>query len=157
MLTHELTHEDALRILRHARYLLRQPDSIVAEYDEFATDQHGEEVRYGDPAACRFCCAGVLNHAASLEGLGSREPDDHWSGAPLTAAEQDFAWGTGAVDHTTPVGTFALAWQEHIDSRGFVTPDALDAVRGELLDEIDRRMAWHRQCATRPETVGARS
>lgn len=66
LLSKDLTSEVALDILSEAERLMTVPHAIVPSYMAFATDDDGQDVEYGDPAACRFCVAGVLNHAAAV-------------------------------------------------------------------------------------------
>lgn len=142
---------DHVQILDKAIELLRFPGSIVARYEHFATDKDDNAVGYGDPAACRFCCAGVVEHAAQL----IRDPGvivNGWSDpSAISCDEQDLIAKACRVD-TTPhndywsgepdladslLEIFQRAWYDGRDDPTLEDPDRT-IVAARLIEYLQR-------------------
>ena len=119
---------DTVEILDRAIALMSVPHAIVRDYQLFATDEDDQPVEYGDPAACRFCVAGVVEHAAMLTRRPGKvlSETDAYMPMDLPEAEQiaeacqvtfrdptdDPAWDNRSDDCQTLIEIFDRAWRD---------------------------------------------
>jgi hypothetical protein len=144
---------DLVQILDLAIDMLRKPQSIVIRYEQFATDANGLTVGYGDPAACRFCAAGVVEHAATLirepgrvlpkrsaewpTSISCDEQDAIAAACRVETAPRNDYWAGEPDLADTLLEIFERAWSDGRDDPEHDSPDR-DLVAAHLITYLQR-------------------
>lgn len=109
------TPEQEVAILAEAERLMGVPHAIVDEYIDFAEDADGFAVPVGDPAACRFCVSGVVDHAAHVLYGARLDPDDERS-----------LLGESGID------AFDRIWNRYAETGAELTDEQREGVRRDV-------------------------
>lgn len=134
--------EEAIQIIDKAKELMCVPHAVVTSYNSFATDAADEQVKYGDPAACKFCMSGIIQHAAAvIQDVQTHDSVIDWEDeARIVLGPQVTDDEVESLTSNPAIGIFSDIWNRHVDHS---EEEDREAVRMDMLKSLDEmRSRW---------------